>query len=196
MRFFSAAIAALAVLGVTVPVQAEEARDIIDKGIAALGGPKALETQKAMTWKVKGTFHAFGAPIPYTADYAFKFPNKLRFDMAMNAQGQEMKMTVLYNGQKGWEIALGQEQEMTETKRKETHHMVHAMSVSMLLPLADKAYRLTSLGDSQDGGRTLVGVKVSREGERDVSLFFDKATGLLHKSSFRALDEIQMKEVT
>jgi len=53
-----------------------------------------------------------------------------------------------------------------------------------------------SLGESKHGEQTMVGIKVTREGKRDVSMFFDKKTGLLTKVTSRVIDEFSKKEVT
>jgi hypothetical protein len=196
MRLLPTTLAVLAVLATQATVRADDAMDVVNKGITAHGGEKALQEQSSMTWKVKGNFHGLGQAMPYTADYAFKGPNKFRMDLAMNFQGNDMKMAAGSNGTKGWEVMGGNEQEMAAEKYKEFRHNVYSMSVAMMFPLKDKAFKLTSLGDSMEDGKTLAGVKVSKEGERDVSLFFDKATGLLYKSSTKVNSELQMKEVT
>lgn len=196
MRVLSTGLAALVLLTAGGLARAEDqARATIDRAIKAVGGEETLKAWQSMTWKVKGKMHVMGQSMPYTADYFFQSPNKVRFDMAMNFQGQDMKLSVMSNGEKAWEIGMGQEREMEAGKFKEFKHTGYAMNVTMLMPLKDPAYKLTSLGDSQEEGKTLAGVKVSREGQRDVSLFFDKATGLLYKSAYRAYDEFENKEV-
>lgn len=195
MRLLPTAAAVMALLAAQATVRAEDAMEVINKAIAAHGGEKALQEQGTMTWKVKGNYHGMGQAMPYTADYAFKVPNKFRFDIKANVGGQEMKMTAMSNGQKGWESMGDAEREMEADKYKWFRHNVYSMQVSLLFPLKDKAYKLTSLGDSQEDGKKLTGVKVSKEGELDVSLFFDKATGLLYKSSTQGYSEAQMKAV-
>ena len=45
-------------------------------------------------------------------------------------------------------------------------------------------------------GKTAVGVTASREGKKDVNLFFDKKTGLIVKTESRGRDLMSGQEVT
>ena len=58
----------------------------------------------------------------------------------------------------------------------------------MLVLLKDKAYTLSSLGESKVESRPVEGVKVSSPGHRDVLLFFDKDTALLVKRERQVTD--------
>jgi hypothetical protein len=66
-----------------------------------------------------------------------------------------------------------------------------------LLPLSDKAFRLKPLGKSTVNDQPALGVLVSRDGHRDVKLYFDAKSGLLVKSEFNVMAmEEGGKEVT
>lgn len=80
---------------------------------------------------------------------------------------------------------------MDKTAVTEIKENLYASWIATLAPLTDKAFKLTSRGESKVNGRPVLGVKVSREGHRDVQLFFDKGTGLLTRSSTRAKDLFQ-----
>jgi hypothetical protein len=69
-------------------------------------------------------------------------------------------------------------EELTEVR--ETFYQKHLDAT--LMPLRDKGVRLSLLGDSTVEGKPVVGLKVSRKGMPDVSLYFDKQTKLLLKS--------------
>jgi hypothetical protein len=62
---------------------------------------------------------------------------------------------------------------------------MYAEWLNGLTPLKGKGFRLGSLGESRVGDRAAVGVLVTREGHRDVKLFFDKESGLLVRSETR-----------
>ena len=51
--------------------------------------------------------------------------------------------------------------------------------LSQVLPLTDKTYPLTGAGEAKVNDRPAVGVKVTARGHRDVTLYFDKESGLL-----------------
>src|SRR5207248_11447730 len=61
--------------------------------------------------------------------------------------------------------------------------------VATLLPLKDKAFTLTTIGEVEVEKRPALGVKVSSKGHRDVDLYFDKESGLLVKTETRLKDE-------
>jgi hypothetical protein len=63
----------------------------------------------------------------------------------------------------------------------------HVMQVARLAPLKDKAYELTLIGDDKVEGKKVVGVRVTKKGSKDVSLFFDKETGMLMKVEHRGV---------
>ena len=74
--------------------------------------------------------------------------------------------------------------------------MVHVEAVTNLFTLKeDKACKLSPLGESKVGDTTVVGVQVTKEGKRDVNLYFDKATDLLLKAEYRAVDQFSKQEV-
>src|SRR5262249_44408455 len=63
---------------------------------------------------------------------------------------------------------------------------VHAARMPQLLPaLADKAYTVAHQGESKVGDKDAVGVTVAHKGRADVSVQFDKETGLPLKSQAR-----------
>ncbi|HEX3147002.1 MAG TPA: hypothetical protein VHR66_02905 [Gemmataceae bacterium] len=174
----------------------QEAIAIVDKAIAASGGAEALAKMKGATWKAKGKLDFNGMAITYTADYAFAYPDKLRFDIDMDAGGMKVKFASATNGKDAWQQSGDQFEVMTKEKGVEFDHNVYVMQISQLLPLKDKVYTLTSLGESKVGDQPVMGIKVARGGRREVSLYFDKKTGLLAKSSTRVVAELTMKEVT
>ena len=52
-------------------------------------------------------------------------------------------------------------------------------------------FKLATAGESKVADRTAVGVRVSSDKHRDVTLYFDKQTGLLAKAEFRVISEEQ-----
>ena len=60
--------------------------------------------------------------------------------------------------------------------------------------MKDPAFQLSPLGESKVGDRAAVGVKVTHKGHSDVNLYFDKQTGLVRKSEYRAKDAMTGKD--
>ena len=79
---------------------------------------------------------------------------------------------------------------IAETKRQ---HYTRTL-VTTLVPLLDPTWTLTSLGKSDLEGRAVLGIKVVGQGHNDLKLFFDKETGLLSKSEFKASGREEISE--
>jgi hypothetical protein len=167
-----------------------EPRAVIDKAIKALGGAEKLAKFKADTRTDKGTYYGTGAGLPYTGKYAHVYPDKLRMDI-------ENIFLIVVNGDQGWVAANGATDDLTKDQLAEQKDQLYAEWVAMLVPLKDKAFTLTALGEVKVADRPAVGVKVSRQGRRDVRLFFDKETGLLVKRDYKVnAADMDGKEVT
>ena len=52
-------------------------------------------------------------------------------------------------------------------------------------PLKEKGYELSLIGEDKVGEKKVVGVRVAKKGQKDVSLYFDKETWLLAKMEYR-----------
>jgi hypothetical protein len=169
---------------------AAEPRAIIDRAIQALGGEANLSKQKAFTSKGKGTFHGAGQPMPYTAEWKVQLPTQMRFSVESRGGDQAFRLTEVIDNDKGWiKVNDGPAMEMSKEQLAEERERLYGEWIGTLLPLQDKAFKLTALGDVKVKGQEATGVRVSRQGHRDVSLYFDKGSGLPIKT------ETQIKEV-
>jgi hypothetical protein len=162
----------------------KDLRAIIDKAIAAHGGEAKLAKFPAATLKGNGKFYGMGEAIDYNIEIA-SGDKKFRFALDMTVMNFDLKIAVVVNGEKGWEKVNDDVKEMGADELAEHKEQMHSYAVVSLLPLKkDKAYELSLIGDMQVGDQPAVGVRVSKKGHRDVSLFFDKAKGHLVKSEF------------
>jgi hypothetical protein len=196
---FVAACAGCLLSSVIAPVRADdasEARKIIDKAIKATGDEAKLAKWKAATWKTKGTFHGLGAPVPYAGEWAMQLPDKSKIVMELDAMGQKLTFTMVYDGGKGWIKVNDMKMDMDKERLDEQREALNSMQVTKLVPLKGQDYKLSLLGETKVDDRPAVGVKTARTGYRDVNLYFDKGTGLLAKSEMRVKDDQQGQEVT
>jgi hypothetical protein len=167
-----------------------DGRALVDKAIKAVGGADKLATHKSATFKGKGTYYGMGDGLPYMGKYAYTWPDKFRMDI-------EGVFTIVLNGDKGWIKEGGETKDMTKEQLAQQIMDQKAGWVTSLLPLKAKAFDIKATGEAKVGKREALGVKVTRKGYPDVSLFFDKKTGLLLKSSFLTKSpEQKFKEVT
>jgi hypothetical protein len=196
--FLLGAFAVCLVLGGDHSVRAEDkARAVIEKAIKAVGGADKLGKYPALTWKSKGTFYGLGQPLEFTAEYFQQGPGKFKNQIEADFNGTKLTRIVILNVDKGWVSMMGNVDDMNEDQMTEAKNSVYTGSmINSLLPLAkDADYKLAPLGEQRVADRPAVGVKVSHKGYRDLSLYFDKETGLLVKSQMRMKDLMSGQEV-
>jgi len=183
------ALASAAFLVVATNSRADEPADlqkIVDKAIKAHGTPAAKN--KATVSKMKGKFYGMGEGIDFTADLKTQDPGQTRMDLSLEVMGQTFEFIQTVNGDKGWKSLGGNVEDMSKEELEEAKEGVYADRLARLISIKEKGYKLSSLGDKKIGERATVGIKVAHEGHRDVSLFFDKETGLLRMVERRGKD--------
>lgn len=190
---------AVMVLAFVAPIQADDAADAKNLVVKAIKAGNLPDPAKmtGLTWKENGKFTAMGFDLNYTADWAVQFPNKYRFVLAADVMGMKINMTMVAAGDKAWESAMGQTQEITGDKLDYVKHEVYEMWVTSLHPLVtDKEFKLSPAGEKLVGETKATGVKVERGKHPVTTLYFDNATGLLVKAETTVKDEFQgWKEV-
>lgn len=174
------------------PARADDQADaakIVEAGLKAIGGREKVAKYKASTWNEQGTYYGMGAGLPYTGVYSVQWPDQFRMEIAG-------VFVIVLNGDKGWTKMADQVTEMTAEQLAEQRENHHAGWVTTLVPLADKTYKLSTMGESTVAGKPALGVNVKREGHRDVQLYFDKEKSWLVKSEVTVkAAELNNKEV-
>jgi hypothetical protein len=179
-------------LTVALPVRADDAnaaKAIVDKAIKASGSEEKLSKLRAATIKIKGTVHHLDMDIPFTGEIITQGPDQSRVVIQAKINAQNFTITEVLNRDKGWKKDDNGTQDMTADELKEAQEGANESWVATLVPLKDKAYTLSTLGETKVGDRPALGVRVSSKGRRDVNLYFDKDTNLLVKSEMRVKDD-------
>jgi hypothetical protein len=180
-------------VGVAGSARAADSPDtkaIIQKALEAAGGEAKLEKHKAVTMKGKGTVNVMGMAIEFTAEFQQQPPKQSKTVIQGEAGGQKFEFVVVLNGDKGWMKVMGTTVDLEGDRLEEQKNAAYSAWVGRLVPLLrEKGFKLSPLGDVTIDKKEAVGVKVSRDGQRDIDLFFDKKTGLLLKSQSRVKDE-------
>src|SRR5262249_50730396 len=109
--------------------------------------------------------------------------------------GQKIPVIQILNRDKGWAKIGDMLMDMTEEQVKEAQEGAHESWIATLVPLKDKAYTLSSLGEVKIENRPALGFRVSGKDHRDVNLYFDKDNFLLLKSEMRIKDEDSKMEL-
>lgn len=119
---------------------------------------------------------------------SFPTPSQMWVEATVEIQGMTFNFYQGIDGDKGWQKMQNKVADMDKETLAETKKQMYAHDVMTLLPLKDKVTTLMSLGEAKVGEQAAVGILVARKDHRDVSLFFDKKTGLLLKSETRTKD--------
>jgi hypothetical protein len=168
---------------------AADARAIIDKAIKAGGGADALAKLKSESFREKGTYYGLGDGLPYTGIYSVQWPERFHMEI-------EGVLTMVVAGDKGWVKTEKGVQAMTDAELAREKNNLHGGYVSTLIPLKEKGYTLSTLPEAKVNDKAVVGVKVAYKDRPDVTLWFDKSTGLLAKAEqmVQAEDPKEKKE--
>lgn len=173
-----------------------QAKAVLDKAIHATGGEETLAKLKAITVKGKGTLHE-KEDTPFTTEVSIEGADRARIVIESKDDGKPTKEVQVLDGDKGWTKTDDEAaKELDDAMRKDMKNWLYISWVTTLVPLRDKDFQLTPLGDSRVGNRPVVGLRVSHMGHKDVELFFDKETGLLAKSRAQVKDLENDREVT
>jgi hypothetical protein len=160
---------------------------VIDNAIKAQGGAENLNKYKAVTLKMKGKFYMGEEGTDFTGELATQEPGKSRIDLSFEIMGKQAKFIQVFDGAKGWkQVKLGDmtvvDEELNKESVAEAKESDYAGSVGRLVVLKKKGFKLEPLGEVKVGDKPAIGVRVTHKGHRDISLFFDKKTGLMVKS--------------
>jgi hypothetical protein len=181
---------------VAAPTPAEDSTQaIIDKAIKAHGGTKKVNELKCLRTKTKGHLEALGG-LDFTQESASRLDGKFKEVVHLDVNGQAVTVTTVFNGKKAWLNVNGQAQNVDDKVLGEIKEAAALARFARLTLLKGKDYKLDSLGEVKVDGKSAVGIKASKKGQRDVSLWFDKKSGLLLKTERRMRDLMTSQELT
>jgi hypothetical protein len=168
----------------------DEARAIIEKAIKAHGGPGNLAKTKAMRSVGKGTVDVMGQSLPFKETNTMQQPSQFRSEVVLEIGGQQVTILVVANGNDVWISAMGNTMDAPDLAKDEIKNALYAARVGSLTPLLeDKNFKLSLLGETKVKDRPAVGLKVSRTGQKNIDLYFDKETNLVAKIVRPVLDQ-------
>jgi hypothetical protein len=199
MRLPSQTLMALSLLFLLAPrglADEDDAAAIVNKAIKA-HFPKGVDTKNlGSRSKGKGTLHIMGLDLEFTQEVAVQLPNKLKETMELTVKDKKVTVTSVYNGKEAWIRADDKDVKVTKEILAEFQEAVYGMSLMQGLFHQDKTVKFSGVGEIKVKGKPAVGITVSREGKKDINLFFDKKTSLLVKVEMRKLDLMSGQEVT
>jgi len=191
LRTCSLLLAGLAWTASSLPARAQddECRAIIREALKAHGGKDALGKYLGAQVKYKGIVDTMGMTIKVEGEVFTNHPNRMK--NVINAEVNNMNFQIQqgYDGKILWMNIMGMSKEIDDKEAlAEIQESFHAERVANLFGLDGKDYKFGSLGEMKIKDKDAVGVRVSKEGKRDVNLWFDKAGHMLVKSEYRGKD--------
>jgi hypothetical protein len=179
--------------GMSAARAAEEPRALIERALKA-EGVEAVTKPVAVRLRVTGKFFD---KTPIVGDFAriegeiLEFRGRSKATLTLFLKTMEVigQFTIVNNDEKSWFAFNGKVQEVSKddlASRRVSQYVDRITDLSDLL--TDKGFTLEPLADAQVEGRPARGVKVSYKDRPDVSLYFDKESGLLVKYRYRALN--------
>jgi HEAT repeat protein len=191
-RLLLIALAGWTVLG--APDQAlggPTAEDIVKRAIQAQGGRGSPEEGKVVQVRSKGTTNQG----TWTSTLTMRLPGQFKNVARLEVQDKPLTLVQVLNGDKVLMSQNGRLQPLTSQVVADLKETRYAAYVASLTPLLDRqTFTLSLLGESPVNGQSAVGVKVESAGHREIRLDFDKASGLLVKTSRRALNTLTRTE--
>jgi hypothetical protein len=189
-------VAVCLTLGAASSVQAQDAKAIIEKAIKAHGGEANLAKQTGATQiKSKGTLEIMGLSLSFTEESRTQ-PNRLKTDTQLEVMGNNVNISVVYDGKKAWVSAMGNTMELEGKVLDEIKEQLAMMSYMKMSTLKSKTDEMSLLGEVKVNGKPALGIKFAPKGHREANLYFDKETGLLTKVERQAMDQSTMTDVT
>jgi hypothetical protein len=172
----------------------EKPGEVIERAIKAHGGAEKLSQFTAEITRSRGII-LLGGGLNFTQEVHLQLPDRIKDATILNVMGQELPVTLVFDGKNGWVRSNDMTKEMEDKLRTETLEGLHLARLSRIVSLKDKDLQIKELGPAKIEGRDAFGIQVACKGRRDVSLYFDKETGLLLKIARPAHDFETGKEV-
>src|SRR5262245_33328547 len=160
---------------------------VVEQAIKAHGGDTRLARAQQMTRTGTGTLATVGKETPFSEELTLSLPDRYRHsvDLGPNAQTKTRVVVVLAKD-KGGQQAGGMTLEVGPERLEELRGDAYLLWLTTLVPLAkDDGLTLAPQPDDRVGKAPAAVIKVSRKGQPDVRMFFDKASGLLVKTERR-----------
>ncbi|MSR32935.1 MAG: hypothetical protein EXR99_15685 [Gemmataceae bacterium] len=154
---------------------------IVQKGIEAQGGKAALAKAAIVKRTSKGKSF-IGAEQEFTDTFQLALPERMKFTLNLGKENFSMCL----DGDKGWALIGGFPNDLPKDKVDEMKGEAYFLHVVSLTPLLDSKAVLTSGQEGKVGTKPAAVVKARLGAGTEVTLHFDKETGLLLRAERKA----------
>jgi hypothetical protein len=175
----------LAPVALSQPAALEPPQDILARAVQAHGGAERLSKARSDRVKIRGTLFVSGKEAPFTGEVTVALPSRFRNVLTVNNGGRDFILIQVLNGERAWVAVDGQPQKPDPAAVAEMRDAFYVQQIVRLAPLVgDRRFTLKTLPDVQVGTRTAAVIRVQAAGRKDLTLSFDRATGLLCKTEY------------
>jgi RNA polymerase sigma factor (sigma-70 family) len=172
----------------------DEVSAILDKAIAAHGGRDAIEKYEGAEYKMKVTI-AGNDPKPKEWKWIFTAPNSLMEVREGYYLGKRNDSIWEAEGKSVWQIVEGKKQPVRGKIAQAFVDDAYLLHICRLVPLNGKDFELAKVDEIKVEDKPAVGLRVASKGHKDVTLYFDKDSGLLVKAVRKAISTSTLEEV-
>jgi hypothetical protein len=165
----------------------DDPRAVVERAVQAAGGADLLEQPAGVVTKFKGKLLPGGQiNLNLEGEILTEGSKRSRLNFTLDLTGDKHRAVVVVNGDRSWRGIDGDVSDFTAEDREMSQTSAYADRVTGLVALLkDRGFTLTTLPPVEVAGRPARGVKASYKGKPDVSLYFDRETGLLVKYAYR-----------
>lgn len=172
-------------LSMAVQAGSESPRAVLDRAIEAVGGEQQLRKLAKSQYKSGVCSYINGQPQPEMQwRWLIRLPDCLRQEIIDHRQAA----SYVLRGSEGWVQTDGEYGTMRERAVQALRDDLHGLKIQYLLEAREPYYHLQMLPPKRVEGTWSVGILVRGDGVPDVSLYFDKGSGLLVKSEMHVRD--------
>ncbi len=169
--------------------QDDECRALVLQAMKAHGGKEALKKFAGAQAKYKGTVEVNGMSLNVEGEITVQNGERMKNVIKLDINNMKIEVQQGFDGKVLWLNVAGNTQEIKDKELiQEMKESMYSEQVANLADLDMKEYKLAALGEMKIKDKDAVGLRVSKEGKRDVNLWFDKKSHLLLKSEFRGKD--------
>ena len=181
MRLAAFLAASLVLSGMAWADDRDDLKPVLDKAVKAAGGEK-LTGLKA--WALTQRTKAPGGETRITRHF-IQLPDHRRIEQESEADGKRTVRVIVVAGDKGWiKEPDGTVRDIPKQAGHSLTQRLGTTGVRQVLALTHPDYKVSPLGESKVGDRTVVGVKVDWGKGVEEWLYLDKESGRLLKVRF------------
>ena len=171
----------------------EDVKAVLEKAVKAHGGKENLAKMNMLHSKSKGTIDLFGG-LSFEQESTSNLPKQFKETISLEINGTKQSIITVFDDGKAWANINGETKDVDDKTIEQIKEASNLMQLGSLRFVGNKDYTVTPLGESKVDGKDVIGVKVTRSGFRDASLYFAKDTGLLSKIENQTYDTATMRD--